>query len=64
MIRTVVASTVIQHRDVFGFFKKYVPVTMYRSRKVKGMDFFSLDTPETFDQLKKLAVDNKSIYSF
>jgi aminoglycoside 3-N-acetyltransferase len=64
IIRTVVASLAIQNRDVFGFFKKHIPSTMYRHCKVKGMDFFSLDAKETFDQLKKLALDNKSIYRY
>jgi aminoglycoside 3-N-acetyltransferase len=64
VVNTLVASTAIQHRDVFGFFKKYIPSSMYRNCKVKGMDFFSLDAPETFAQLKKLALDNKTIYRF
>jgi aminoglycoside 3-N-acetyltransferase len=64
VVRTVVASLAIQQRDVFGLFKKYVPSSMYRNCKVKGMDFFSLDAPDTFSQLKKLALENKTIYHF
>jgi hypothetical protein len=37
---------------------------MYRSPKVKNMDFFSLDAPALYDQLKELALKNKSIYHF
>lgn len=64
MIDTLVASKAIGHRDVFGFFKKYIPSSMYRCVKTKSMDFFSLDAPELYTQLKELALKNKSIYHF
>jgi aminoglycoside 3-N-acetyltransferase len=64
VVHTLVASLAIQQRDVFGFFKKYVPASMYRAVRIKGMDFFSLDTPTAYDQLKELALSNKTIYSF
>lgn len=64
IINTLVASKAISHRDVFGFFKKHIPLTMYRPVKVKNMDFFSLDVPPLFEELKKLARQNKSIYHF
>jgi aminoglycoside 3-N-acetyltransferase len=64
VVRTVVASTAIQHRDVFGFFKKYVPSSMYKYCRVKNMDFFSLEATAAYEQLKALARENKTIYSF
>ena len=64
IIKTLVASKAISHRDVFGFFKKHVPTSMYRSPKIKNMDFFSLDAPALYNQLKELALKNKSIYHF
>jgi aminoglycoside 3-N-acetyltransferase len=64
IVQTLVASLAIQQRDVFGFFRKHVPASMYRFVKIKGMDFFSLDAPAVFEQLKKLARENKTIYSY
>lgn len=64
IIKTLVASKAIGHRDVFGFFKKHVPTTIYRSPKIKNMDFFSLDAPALYDRLRVLALENKSIYHF
>jgi len=64
VVNTLVASKAISHRDVFGFFKKHIPSTMYRNVNVKNMDFFSLDTPPAYDQLKQLASENKTIYHF
>lgn len=64
VIRTLVASTAIQQRNVFGLFKQYVPSSMYRYCKVKNMDFFSLDAPAGFARLKELAGENKTIYHF
>jgi aminoglycoside 3-N-acetyltransferase len=63
-INTLVASKAISHRDVFGFFKKHIPGSMYHYPKIKGMDFFSLDAASLYDRLKKLALENKSIYHF
>src|SRR6478609_8771910 len=56
MIDTLVASTKISPRDVFGFFKKHISKASYRSVKVKNMDFFSLDTVPIFEEIKKLAL--------
>ena len=64
VVKTVVASTAIQHRDVFGFFKAHIAGSMYRYCKVKNMDFFSLDAPAAFERLKVLARENKTIYHF
>jgi aminoglycoside N3'-acetyltransferase len=64
IVQTLVASRAISHRDVFGFFKEHIPLSMYRPVKVKNMDFFSLDVPPLFEELKKLAKQNKSIYHF
>ncbi len=62
MIDTLVASTSISPRDVVGFFKKHISPKAYRSVKVKNMDFFSLDTVPIFDEIKKLALADKTIY--
>ena len=64
MIDTLVASTAISHRDVFGFFKEYISKGAYRSVKSKKMDFFSLDTVPIFEEIKKLAMADKTIYKF
>lgn len=64
IIHTLVASKAISHRDVFGFFRKHIPRSMYRYLKVKNMDFFSLNAPELYEQLRTLALENKSIYHF
>ena len=64
VINTVIASRAISHRDVYGFFKKYIPSSMYRNVKIKNMEFFSLDAPSLFEELKNLAASNKTIYHF
>ena len=64
IVKTLVASAAISHRNVYDFFKKYIPASMYRNVRVKNMDFFSLDSPELFDQLKQLASSNKTIYHY
>jgi aminoglycoside 3-N-acetyltransferase len=63
-VDTLVASTAISHRDVFGFFKKHISKTAYRPVKMKNMDFFSLDSVPIFEEIKKLALNNKTIYRF
>ncbi|MEK6780490.1 MAG: AAC(3) family N-acetyltransferase [Bacteroidota bacterium] len=64
MIGTLVASTKISPRDVVGFFKKHISTSAYRPVKVKNMDFFSLDTVPIFDEIKNLALADKTIYKF
>ena len=64
VIDTLVASTSISPRDVYGFFKKHISTKAYRPIKVKNMDFFSLDSVPIFDEIKKLALANKTIYRF
>jgi aminoglycoside 3-N-acetyltransferase len=64
IIKTLVASKEIGHRDVFGFFKKFIPHPIYRSLNVKNIDFFSLDSVEGFKALKDLASSGKTIYNF
>jgi aminoglycoside 3-N-acetyltransferase len=64
VVRTLVASTAIQQRDVFGFFRKHIPITMYRHCRVKNMPFFSLDAAPAYEQLKSLALTNKTIYHY
>jgi aminoglycoside 3-N-acetyltransferase len=64
LIRTLVASTAIGHRDVYGFFRKYISRDVYRDVPVKGMHFFSFDAVPVFDALKDLARKNQTIYKF
>lgn len=63
-IKTLVASKAITNRDVFGFFHKFIPSTVYRPINLHNMNFFSLKAPQVFNELKRLALDNKTIYRY
>lgn len=64
LIRTLVASKAIGHRNVYGFFRKYISRDVYRDVDSKGMQFFSFDAVPVFDALKELARKNQTIYKF
>jgi aminoglycoside 3-N-acetyltransferase len=64
IVDTLVASTAISQRDVYGFFKKFISRNIYKPIRINNMDFFSLKAPETYVELKELALKNLSIYRF
>jgi aminoglycoside 3-N-acetyltransferase len=64
IVKTLVASEAIGHRDVYGFFKKFISPEIYKFPQVKKMEYFSLKSVEAFKALQQLALNNKSIYNF
>ncbi|MBK5277411.1 MAG: AAC(3) family N-acetyltransferase [Bacteroidia bacterium] len=64
MVETLVASTSINPRNVVGFFNKHISKKAYRQVKLKKMDFFSLDAVPIFEEIKNLALADKTIYRY
>jgi len=63
MIKTLVASPEIQHRNVIKFFRKYIPEDICKVMTFKGVSFFTTDSKKLFDKMVLLAKEGKTIYN-
>jgi aminoglycoside 3-N-acetyltransferase len=62
IIKTLVASKAVSNRDVTGFFNREISPNLCVRKRIKGMDFFSLETASIFEKVKDCAFQNKTIY--
>ncbi|OFY49734.1 MAG: hypothetical protein A2W85_07685 [Bacteroidetes bacterium GWF2_41_31] len=62
IIETLVPHLNIGHRDIPGFFNKYISKEACRSTSFQGVNYFSANPSLLFDELKKLAERGKTIY--
>jgi aminoglycoside 3-N-acetyltransferase len=64
LIRTLVASKEIIHRNGIKFVKNYIPRDICRLIKYKGISFFTADSKRLFEKMVLLAKEGKTIYSW
>ena len=62
-INTLVPHINITHRDIPGFFDKYISQDAYQKFRYRGVNFFTVSPRQLFDEMKLLAEKNMIIYS-
>ena len=61
-LQTLVATKAVSKRDVTAFFNREIPQEICKRITRKGMTFFSGETPQLYEQIKKSAEKGQTIY--
>ena len=62
-VKTLTAHQRIAHRNLPGFFKRYIPANICKQVKYKNVDFFVADSNALFNKMETLAAANETIYT-